>query len=184
LTDHNPPSLPLSNMADRHHALTPALAASYLEAARICLDRHHLSPKEFTIENDGTESVALLDWEKTDDRIQAAWANQDDATRDGAYSVALAATELVRGMVAVRRAETRTGSDYYISLPGEDETDLEKWLRLEVSGTSSDKKSVVKQRLREKLDQASKGDSNLPAVAAIVGFRVQLILIQAIEVQQ
>jgi hypothetical protein len=57
LTDHHPPYLPLLNMADRHHALTPALAASYLEAAIICLDRHHLSPKEFTIDNDGTESV-------------------------------------------------------------------------------------------------------------------------------
>jgi hypothetical protein len=180
---NNPPYLPIQNMADRHQALTPALAGSYSEAARVCLDRHHESPlKEFTIEHDGVESIALVEWERTDSRIQAAWNKADDATRDGAYFVAIAAIELVRGMVAVRRAETRTGADYYIGFPNEDWTDLENCLRLEVSGTSSEK-PAVKQRLRMKIDQASKGDSNLPAIAAIIGFRVQLIFIQTVSVE-
>jgi hypothetical protein len=87
-------------MADRHQALTPSLAGSYLEAARVCLDRHHVSPKEFTLENDRFESIARVEWEVTDGRVQAAWANADDATRDGAYAFAIAATELLRGMVA------------------------------------------------------------------------------------
>lgn len=180
MTENNPPLLPLKDMANRHQALTPSLAGSYLEAARVCLDRHHVSPKEFTLENDRVESIARVEWEVTDSRVQAAWANADDATRDGAYAFAIAATELLRGMVAVRRAETRTGADYYIALSSQDLEDLENCFRLEVSGTHSDK-SEVKRRLRIKLDQARQGNSNLPALAAVIGFRVQLILLQTVD---
>jgi hypothetical protein len=167
-------------MADRHPALTNFVAGSYIEAARTCLDRYHSSPKEFTVQNDGVESFAKVEWDLTDQKIQSAWANEDDATRDGAYALAIAATELLRGMVAVRRAETRTGADYYISFAGVDSADLENCFRLEVSGTSSGNKSEVNRRLKIKLEQARQGNSNLPALAAIVGFRVQLILIQTV----
>lgn len=180
MAENNPPLLPLQNMAERHHALTPSLACSYLEAARVCLDRHHISPKEFSLEDDRIKSIAKVEWEETDGRVKAAWANADDATRDGAYAFAIAATELLRGMVAVRRAETRTGADYYIALSDEDLEDLENCFRLEVSGTDSDK-SEVKRRLRIKLEQARKGNSNLPALAAVIGFRVQLILLQTVD---
>ncbi len=67
-------------MAERHRALTPFIAGSYLEAARVCLDRHHISPKEFILENDRVESIAKVEWNAADSRVQAAWANADDAT--------------------------------------------------------------------------------------------------------
>lgn len=180
MTENNPPLLPLQNMADRHQALTPSVAGSYLEAARVCLDRHHSSPKEFTLENNRVESIAEVEWETADRRIQAAWANVDDATEAGAYALAIAATELLKGMVAVHRAETRTGADYYIAPVGVGLEDLEHWWRLEVSGTHSEK-SEVKRRLRIKLEQARQGKSNLPALASVIGFRVQLILLQTVD---
>lgn len=83
-------------------------------------------------------------------------------------------------MVAVRRAETRTGADYYIGLVDRDLEDLENCLRLEVSGTDLGK-SEVKKRLIKKLEQAKQGNSNLPALAAVVGFKVQLILLQTVD---
>ena len=83
-------------------------------------------------------------------------------------------------MVAVHRAETKTGADYYIAPIGEELEDLENWWRLEVSGTHSDK-STVKRRLRIKLDQARQGKSKLPALTAVVGFQVQLILLQTVD---
>lgn len=180
LTDNNLPLLPLDRMADRHRGLTPSIAGSYLEAARACLDRHHISPKEFIMENDREDSIAQVIWELTDDRTRAAWANKDDATRDGAYALEIAATELLRGMVAVHRAETRTGADYYIAPTNQDLEDLEGCYRLEVSGTNSDK-SEVKRRLRVKIEQTKQGKSNLPALAAIVGFKVQLILLHTVD---
>lgn len=89
--------LPLTDMDKRHHGLTPNVAECYLEAARVCLDRHHLPPQEFTLQDDEMESKVAVDWKQTDDRERAAWANNDDATRDGAYACAIAATEVSRG---------------------------------------------------------------------------------------
>ncbi len=90
------------------------------------------------------------------------------------------ATELLRGLVAVRRAETRTGADYYIAPAGQETEDLEGCFRLEVSGTNLGV-SEIKRRLREKVDQALQGDSNLPALACVVGFRARLIMIHTVE---
>ncbi|RUS92345.1 hypothetical protein DSM106972_099460 [Dulcicalothrix desertica PCC 7102] len=174
------PLLPINNMDARHRGLLPSTAANYLDAARVCLDRHHTPPQEFTLIDDNNESLALVDWKITSERDKNAWANQDDATRDAAYAFALATTELLRGLVAVRRAETRTGADYYIAPIGQEVEDLEGCFRLEVSGTNLGV-SEIKRRLREKVDQALQGDSNLPALACVVGFRVKLIMIQTVE---
>ena len=144
------------------------------------MDKHHEPPKEFILENDKNESVTRVDWDVTDDRTKAAWANSDDATRDGAYAFAIAAIELLRGMFAIRRAETLTGADYYIAPTNQQADDLEGWFRLEVSGTNSNK-SDAKRRLRIKLEQAKNGKSNLPAIAAVVGFKVHLILVQTVD---
>ena len=174
------PLLPLDNLAERHHGLTPAIAEGYLEAARVCLDRHHEPPQEFTLMNRASEQQALLEWVPADERCRRAWANKDDATRDGAYACALAATEFSLGLLAVRRAETLTGADYYIAPIDRQTGDLEDCLRLEVSGTNLDTYEVNR-RLRIKARQAQEGKSNLPTLAVVVGFQVKLISMQSVE---
>ena len=168
-------TLPIHDMAKRHHGLTAAVAESYLEAARVCLDRHHESPTDFEIANSGRLTEAVVEWEKADERTRGAWANETDATEAGAYACALAAVELSDGLVAVHRAETRTGADYYIAPVGAAPEDLEDCLRLEVSGVDRGEQSAVDQRLKEKLGQAAAGISNLPAMAGVVGFRARVI---------
>ena len=172
--------LPIENMADRHWGLTPALAQSYLEAARVILDLFHESPQRFRFDNNRTEHYALVTWMASDERCRGAWANKDDATRDGAYLFAIAASELALGWYAVRRAETRTGADYYLAPLGHPAEDLEDTFRLEVSGTRLDE-AEVRKRLQEKGKQAKGGKSNLPAIAVVVGFQVKLMLLQAVE---
>ena len=140
------------------------------EAARVCLDRHHISPTEFVVHN-GTSIVhARVEWEATDERSQAAWANHIDTTEAGAYACALAAVELTGGLVAIRRGETGTGADYYIGPPDQPLDDLEGCLQLKVSGTDRGTAAAVARRLREKIEQASVGHSNLSAMAGGVGF--------------
>ena len=173
----NKPLLPLDNLAERHPGLTPALAEAYVEAARICLNRHHDPPQEFKLRKGEDESGAVVNWLPPDKRCQLAWANIDDATRDGAYACAIAATELYMGMYAVKRAETLTGADYYIAPANRRADDLEDCLRLEVSGTNMDAYEVNR-RLRIKVNQAEHGESSLPAIAVVVGFKVRLIAIQ------
>ena len=173
-------TLPLENMSHRHLGLTPEVASCYLQAACVCLDRHHEPPVEFSLNSDSQESLTIVEWKPTDDRVRKAWANKDDATRDGAYAVALAATELSKGLVAIHRAETKTGADYYVAPVDASSDDLENWFRLEVSGTDLDELQV-KTRLNSKVEQTKKGNSNLPALAAVIGFKVKQIFVKTVE---
>ena len=162
----NAPLLPIHDMEQRHPGLTKAIAYSYTEAARVCLDRHHRPPTAFDLtDRSGSQSAAALRWQPTDEEARKAWANDPDATEDGAYACVLAAIELARGLVAVRRAETKTGADYYVAAPSASSHDLENCLRLEVSGVDRGPKARVTQRLRNKLSQAEAGRSSLPALA-------------------
>ena len=171
--------LPIENLSDRHIGLTPEVAACYLQAAYVCLDRHHVSPIEFSLSSDADESTAVVTWTTTDERTKKAWANTDDATRDGAYD-ALTSTELAKGFVAIHRAETKTGADYYIAPSGSAADDLENWYRLEVSGTDLDEQGV-RQRLNKKVKQTKDGATNLPALATVVGFKVKQIFVKTVE---
>ena len=171
------PILPIHEMEQRHFGLTKAIAYSYTEAASLCMDRHHESPTEFHLDNSGARSITVVEWEAPDTRIRQAWANYIDTTEAGAYACVLAAVELSNDLVAVRRAETQTGADYYVALKDRIPTDLEDCWRLEVSGVDLGQESTIKQRLRSKLEQAESGNSNLPAIAGVVGFRARLILL-------
>jgi hypothetical protein len=174
-------TLPISDMHQRHPGLTQALAAAYVEAARVCLDRHHTPPAEFAIlKGTATLEVTEVHWTPTDGRARRAWANESDATRDGAYACALAAVELVLTMAAVHRAETLTGADYYIGHPDRSFGDFEPCYRLEVSGIDRGTNAMVGRRLRVKVLQASKGKSSLPAIACVVGFQAAKIAIELV----
>jgi hypothetical protein len=113
--------------------------------------------------------------------MRNAWANNIDATESGAYGVSLAAVEAERKLVAVRRAETLTGADWYVAPEGTTPDDLENCLRLEVSGVDSGGQSVVETRLKQKIEQARKGKSNLPAIASVVGFKERIVAIQTVS---
>lgn len=169
-------------MARRHHGLTEAIAASYTEAARVCLDRHHDSPIKFEIKNSDQTSETVAEWERTDERTRGAWANETEATEFGACACTIAAVELTNALVAVHRAETRTGADYYVAPVGSEPADLENCVRLEISGVDHGRASAVQQRLREKLEQAANGVSNLPAMAGVVGFKARVIFLARLDV--
>jgi hypothetical protein len=85
--------------------------------------------------------------------------------------------EVERGLVAIARAETLTGADYYVGPVGWDDSDLEGSFRLEVSGTDLGSIATIAQRLKGKVDQAARGHSDLPAIAAVVGFKERIVAV-------
>jgi hypothetical protein len=153
-----------------HPGVSPGLALCYDEAVRVCLDWRHLPPQSVLLEDGDEMRVVVIEWASTDAATRDAWNNATDAIEAGAYGLALAGVSMMRGLVAVRRAETRTGADYYLGLPGDGADDLENCIRLEVSGTDRGSVSQIRQRLRQKVEQAARGRSNLPAMAVVVGF--------------
>ena len=164
-------------MEHRHFGLTKAITESYTEAASVCMDRHHKSPTDFHLDSNGARSTTVVEWQAPNARVRRAWANETDTTEAGAYACILAAVEFSNDLVAVRRAETETGADYYVAPKGRMQSDLEECWRLEVSGVDRAPEATVRQRLRAKLVQAARGHSNLPALAGVVGFRACLILL-------
>jgi len=165
-------------MHERHRALTPSIAGTYQEAASVCLNRHHSSPVEIKLSDSGVESPAELAWVAPDSRALGAWANTTDATEAGAYGCVIAGVELLRDRYAVRRAETGTGADYYIGPIGSGESDLEDCFRLEVSGVGTGDYRDVRRRLFEKVLQAQRGESSLPALAGVIGFSARLLMVR------
>src|SRR5262249_3928336 len=116
-----------------------------------------------------------------DDRTLGAWANSTDATEAGAYACVIAGVEELRGLVAVRRAETGTGSDYYVGPHGAGLEDLENCVRLEVSGLDRGERRVVTQRMMQKVRQVKEGRGALPAIAGVFGFSEPVLMLRDVE---
>ena len=173
--------LRLEALHERHPGLTASLGGTFFEAASVCLSRHHESPIDMSIVCNGGASTQLVEFPKPDTHVLNAWANDIDTTEWGAYGVSLAAVEIEEELVAIRRAETLTGADWYVAPIGTEAGDLENCFRLEVSGTDVGGPSVIEIRLRHKIDQTRRGASNLPAIAAVVGFKEGVIAIQRVS---
>ena len=173
--------LVLHLLHERHPGLTASLGGALSEAAAVCLDRHHQSPAEAEVASSNRTSRCSVEFPKPDARTLNAWANEIDTTEYGAYAICLAAVEVEESLVAVRRAETLTGADWYVAPIGSEPDDLESCFRLEVSGVDSGGQSVVAARLRKKVEQTRRGASNLPAIASVVGFKVLTIAIQKVS---
>ena len=164
------------DLSSRHSGITDTISNFYAEAARVCLDRHHVSSVSFAIHDNSTKISADATWHQTDHQTRMSWNNTTDATEAGAYAVALACIECCRDLVAIGRAETCTGADYYVHERGKTTDDFETSYRLEVSGTDRGDISQISQRLKTKITQAQAGASNVPAIACVVGFQSLYIL--------
>ncbi len=170
----------LSELHARHPGLTIDLCRAYAEAAGVCLSRHHTSPVEMSLTGPFSPCRRQVSWPDPTHRAIRAWANRDDATRDGAYSLSLAAVEAEYGLTAIARADTRTGADFYVAPYGED-GDLENAYRLEVSGLDRTGESRLHSRLRRKVAQVEGGDGSGPSLVVVVGFSVGRIAMAEVE---
>jgi hypothetical protein len=181
MSDETNAKLQIQSLHERHSGLTPSLSGCLFEAVSVCLSRHHDSPVEIEILYSGGTTSRVADFQKPDSRMLSAWANDIDTTEAGAYGVCLATVEVEEQLVAVRRAETLTGADWYIAPIGTVANDLESCYRLEVSGVDTGSRAVIEARLRQKIAQTLRGASNLPAIASVVGFREKAVAMQKVE---
>lgn len=169
----------LRQLHERHPGLTPEVCSSFAQAAEVALSRHGEPPCEVVVRSKGAPRKRPLNWLTPDERARRAWANRDDTTRDGAYSVSLAAVETELGLVAVSRADIKTGADYFIAPAGA--PDLEDADRLEVSGVNEGARAAVQARVRQKLEQAAAGQSDRRAVVSVVGFKERVVVLERLD---
>lgn len=159
------------------HPIDPHQLRGYANAAKVRLAVHHAPPVDFHIQSMSATETCSIQWSPPDALLVRSYNNADDAKRDGAYVLAFAALEEFEGLVGIGRAETKSGADYYVAPASSPLEDFESAWRLEVSGTDGDHNEVRK-RLKQKKLQALKGDADGPAIAAVVGFKSRIIMVE------
>lgn len=172
-------------MHDRHPGLSEPTGKHQAAAAAVCLARFHaLPPTTLTVQAEATSRRFELVWIYPDARDLASNGNEDDATRDGAYAVALAAVEKRMQLVTVGRTATRTGADWHLRSRGTIEPvfdlDADDVHRLEVSGISDDDPPKMRARIRDKVAQTTRGTGTEPAIVAVVGFRSARVVLRKV----
>jgi len=181
--------LDLDTLSERHYGITTEIGASYAQAASVCLSRRHVPSAIMMISTDDqSPDPHRIDWTVPTERVQASWANHDDATRDGAYGIVLAAADSHLGLVTLGRAIVGSGADYLIGPGGTNINsldgliDYETAIRLEVSGIDRCRgESALERRVRQKVRQALAGNSIQPAIAGVVAFDMLRIVFRSVS---
>jgi len=181
------PSLPDLFRLHERNGLSENIVRDLADAATVCLQRHHVSPTRFELSNWATGDARSfeLDWVPPNDRTLRSWANHDDATRDGAYALVLAAAEAFLGVVAIGRTQRRSGADWWVVPVGtrvdlDQQLDYENATRLEVSGMDLCRgEAALLARLQDKTDQARRGGSGL-AIAGVAAFQIRRIAFRTV----
>lgn len=150
-------------------ALDVATGRMYSDAAAVCLeDRDHAIGVHLSVAGVKRRKYCL-NWAATTDQIRRSHNDVQDATRDGAYAVALMVARDVTGLLAIEQSRKGTGFDYWL---GRDEATLfQDKARLEVSGILNGDESQVKGRLQVKRKQLGRSDATrIPGYACVVEF--------------
>jgi hypothetical protein len=164
--------LELTNIHTHHPGVPETVEGFYAVAAAVCLQRHRSPPGAIEVTLRHTKESYLADWRPPSEEEKRSFGDKTDATCFGAYTVALAAAFAHMGLKAIGRSGSGTGSDWYL-VPADAE--IEEWYleaawRLEVSGSDDLGTSRLHGRMKEKVEQARRGQSQLPAYAAVVSF--------------
>lgn len=181
--------LDLYSLHLRHPGMAREITDNYAVNAAICMERHGSSQRVWSVQiNQEPIAEYLVTWNPPTPAQLRSCANKDDATRDGAYGLALAAVDAHSGLVALRRAEGRSGVDFYLvpegaEIPDSHDLDIDRddLVGLEVSGIDDDTDRAVRARVREKVEQVRAGLSSYPSIVGVSGFRTARVIFVTVE---
>jgi hypothetical protein len=161
--------LDLSDLAEGCPALTSANGVSFCEAASVCLSRKHSVGVSLVVKGDHQASYETH-WPTVTDQMERANHDLQDATRDGAYGIAILLAKRASGYTVVQKSRKGTGFDYWVGNDGDQL--FQNKARLEVSGIlEAAKPSIMNARVKKKERQTTRSDqTNLPACVVVVEF--------------
>ena len=166
----------LSSLANGTPGITPAFGEFMAEAASVCLEeRGHGPSVSLGVEGDFVQIFALHRYE-VDARMRAAHGDEQVATENGAYGIAILAVRDLTGLTVVRRSRKGTGFDFWLAEGGN--FLFKDAARLEVSGIRRGPRSLVDARIRTKREQTRKSDGVLPVLVAVIDFGAPLLRLE------
>ena len=171
LTEDAYPIINLCELRQGLPSITPSFGAALSEACAICLsDQGHQSGTILTVQGDFSSTLALL-YPDVTDQMRRCWNDQEYATEQAAYGVALLLIQQLTDLTVVERSRRGTGFDYWLGTVSQsDEQPFRKTARLEVSGIRQGSYQQVRTRVKLKLEQVKPTDNLAPAYVAVIEF--------------
>ena len=168
------------------------------QAGAVCLQlQRHRQGVRFPVRGYFSKTYALA-WPQVAEQAMRTWNDPDEAAEDGAASIAALLASREIGCPVILRSRKATGIDYWlgdkdatnISLAEQTATmalrealqdnDLVVRGRMEVSGIQLGNDSIVRARVRRKLNQTNRSDDwRLPAYVVVVEFGRPLAEVRA-----
>jgi hypothetical protein len=151
--------------------LTVACGAYLYEGCIVSLKKsgHNNKNTILYVDGDRQEECILIWDDKDDEQLGRAWADQTEATEQGAVCLVILIAINYTGYTVVERAVKGTGFDYWLG--NADDILFQKKARLEVSGIFRGNNGLVNTRYRQKTRQTNPSDSmGLPAYVGVVEF--------------
>ena len=158
--------LRLSSITDGMPGLTPVRAAAFVEAARVCLDdQSQRSGCVLTVAGHIQREYTLR-WRRPSLAQKRTYADESEATEEGAVAIAVAVVTDATEYLVVERSVKKTGIDYWL---GRRAGLFEA--RLEVSGIRRGTQAQIRARMKTKQRQMIQSDARgVPGYAVVVEF--------------
>ncbi len=163
-----PEELDLATLRRGLPGVSPARGRAFAEAAAISLHRQgHKSGVELLLAGVLKKSFALQ-YPRITRQIDKSWADQDEATEDGACAMAFVLTMRVTDFTVIERSAKGTGIDYWLGYVSE--LPFQRAARLEVSGIAKGDESAIARRVQQKKEQSRKSAGSLKAYVCVTEF--------------
>ncbi|MEO0648787.1 MAG: hypothetical protein AAFZ17_21970 [Cyanobacteria bacterium J06650_10] len=152
-------------------ASTPSFGAALAEACAICLsDQGHHPGITLAVLGDFSSEFTLLYPEVTD-QMRRCWNDEEYATEQAAYGVALLLMQQLTNLTVIERSRKGTGFDYWLGTASKlDSQPFKKTARLEVSGIRQGSYQQIRTRVKLKIAQVKPTDNLAPAYIAVIEF--------------
>lgn len=158
--------LDLASITTGMPGLSSIKASALVEAAEVCLDAQGHRPDTTLVVRGEFSTEYSLHFKEPAAGLHRTYADEPEATEEGAVAVAIAVMLDRTDYVVVERSVKTTGFDYWL---GRKEGIFEA--RLEVSGIRHGSKSLIRKRVTQKLEQMAPSDhGGLPGYAVVVEF--------------
>lgn len=158
----------LNSLLNEMPTLSPGAALSLVEAAAVCFDEQgHSIGVEMDVTGNYNKRFAI-NWPVVTEVMRNSWHDDQVATENGAYGVALLLVKELTEFTFVQRSRKYTGFDYWLGTPGD--TLFQNMARLEVSGIRSGDANAISTRKNIKAKQIDKSNTHLPGYVVVVEF--------------
>ncbi len=166
-----PSTLHLDKIKSGCPGLTIFAAGSLYEACLVSLSRKgHSSGCQLELTGDAPDTLKVIWDEEVDAQMERTYADQQDATEDGAVCVAVLLALKLTPFTVIERSAKGTGIDYWLGQPGDPL--FQKKARLEISGTFDGDEKELEKRYGQKATQATRSSgTGLPAYVSVTAFR-------------